>query len=224
MPSFVTPLFTSRPGTVGVVGVDQSLPVMIAVTGLQPGVPLFDPFRFYAIITGFEVASESGVVVSHTLNDAVRMYLYGERAQPARVSGVTFPRPCGSGPGDLGGQDRAWLYYEYLRSSSYFYPLHVYAGPALSFAGMLRGFRLELGDPVFGTGKFSFEFIAFPNVIRRVRFPISEQSDNPLGIALVQPPTAQLKDFILYDRTNKDPNGISLSFPSVAEDPLEEAK
>lgn len=184
MPTVVTSLFNTRPGTVGVGAIDQSLPVMISVGGTA-GTPLFDPFRYYAIVTGFSLGSESGMAVTHTLNDAVRAYLFGERAQTSQVNGVTFPTGCGSAPGSLGGHERAWIFYQYSRSSTRLYPVRIYGGPGIVLWGLLRGFRMALEDPVFGTGRFSFDFMVFPNVLRRVRFPLqgTAEDSNPLGVA-----------------------------------------
>lgn len=174
MPLFISPLFGTPPGVVGVADLTQTIPVAIAIGGGGiPTVPILDPPRFFSIITGFDLQAQSGMAVTHTLNDAVRVYLFGERVHAARVSGFAFGWPCGTPPfGSFTGIDRVWRYYQYFRASSYLAPIRIFAGQgALVIGGMMSGLTLSVQDTTFGAAQFAFDFVALPPVFRRIRFP-----------------------------------------------------
>lgn len=169
----IPPMFGTPPGWVGAVGFDQSMPVRIAIGGgTENEMPSLSPAIFFAIITGATIQGESRIAVSQSLNDVIRMYLFGESPHIIRIEGLAFPRLCG-GVDSLTGAERVFWFYENGRASSYRFPIRISFGDSMNFAGMLVGVGIDWNDSQFGVAKFTLTVMAFPRVQRRNRFLVA---------------------------------------------------
>jgi hypothetical protein len=185
-------LFSNTPGVVAAVVTGPALPFAIAVGGVA-GVPAFPGYVLAkSIITGFAAEAESGLGVSHTLRDRIYIYIHGERAGAATVSGLTFSGTCdpstgapGSGP-VYTGWDAVYSYYERVRASTQGLPVRLVLGPATVLSGFMSKLTLGFEDPSWGIGSFQFRFVTMPRNAGRFGYlPPLVWDTNPLGT----PPT-----------------------------------
>jgi hypothetical protein len=157
-------IFSPTPGVVGAVISGPALPFGVIVGG-NPGVPVFPDYRLAkGVVTGFEVEGQSGLGVSHTLRDRIYLYVFGERAGTAVVSGMAFANVCGPGAtlGDYTGFDVIYSYYERVRVSTAGLAVSLVFGPYTALAGFMHKLSFRLEDPATGLGSFSFRFVTVP--------------------------------------------------------------
>ena len=154
-------VFGNTPGVVGTVVGGPALPFAVVVGG-NPGVAQFGPARVMkAVLTGFDLAGKSGLGVSHSLQDKIHVYVFGERMGQAAVSGVAFAGFCQGDP-RYTGLDAVYDYYERVRVSTQGLVVRLVFGPATVLYGFLSDFNFKLADPESGMGTFGFGFQTAP--------------------------------------------------------------
>lgn len=157
-------VFSAAPGVVGAVVTGPSLPFAVGIGG-NANVPAFPGYTLSrAILTGFRVSGRSGLGVSHTLRDRIYVYVFGERAGQAEVSGMAFAGVCNQ-TGRWTGFDSIYAYYERVRVSSNGMPARLVFGPDTSVSGFMTDLDFNLDDPQTGVGSFSFKFTTMPRVL-----------------------------------------------------------
>lgn len=157
-------IFDSAPGVVGLVVAGDALPFALSLGG-QYGVPTFaDAPVSRAILTGFSVRGEGGLGVADTLREKLYVYVFGERAGEARVSGLAFAGLCGAGTNST-GFDYVLSYYEQARVTTVGTPVRLVFSPTTTLFGFMKGFAFSLEDPSTGVGSFSFDFKWIPRVV-----------------------------------------------------------
>ena len=160
-------IFSSRPGVVSAVLTGGALPFAIALGGTG-GVPAFPGYQLAkAVLTGFALEGESGLMVNHTLRDRIYVYIHGERAGTAQVSGVAFGDVCDGGAGAYTGLDAVYAYYERTRAATQGLPVRLVFGPNTSLVGFLTKMRLGVEDAATGVAPFTFSFVTLPRYAGR---------------------------------------------------------
>lgn len=155
-------IFSATPGVVAAEVHGPALPFAIAIGG-NANVPSFPAYRLIkSIITGFTLDQQSGLGVSHTLRDRIYVYIHGERAGSAVISGVAFAGLCEDEGPRYTGMDAIYAYYERTRASTEGVPVRLVFGPRTTLVGFLSEFRLGVEDAQTGVGSFQFKFVTMP--------------------------------------------------------------
>lgn len=159
-------VFSNTPGVVSAVLTGQAVPFAVAIGG--GSVPGFPAYRLAkSILTGFEMEDQSGLGVGHTLRDRIYVYIHGERAGSAQITGVAFGGVCDDTGPQYTGMDAVYAYYTRVRASTQGLPVRLVFGPNTVLAGFMRGFKLGVSDPASGIGAFSFDFLTVPSNVGR---------------------------------------------------------
>lgn len=182
-------IFSSTPGVVAAEVVGQALPFSIAVGGTN-NVPSFPAYlQAKAILTGFALENETGLGVAHTLRDRIYVYVHGERAGTAMVSGIMFGGVCGDEQGPrYTGMDAIYAYYERVRASTQGLPVRLVFGPRTTLVGFMTGLSMGVDDAQTGVGAFRFKFLSLPRYAGRFGFrpPLPWEAD-PAAIPPADP-------------------------------------
>lgn len=157
-------IFDSAPGVVGLVVAGDALPFAVSLGGVY-GVPAFSEAALSrAILSGFSVRGEGGIGIAETLREKLYVYVFGERAGEARVTGLGFAGLCGA-PTNATGFDYVLDYYEAARATTSGVPVRLIFSPATVLFGYMKGFTFALEDPSTGVGTFAFDFKWMPRVL-----------------------------------------------------------
>lgn len=181
-------IFDSTPGVVGAVVTGQALPFAVAIGDgvLTPRFPYYRIAR--AVLTGFQVGGQSGLGVAHTLRDRIYVYVFGERAGEAVISGIAFAGVCD--PPDGGpwtGFDTMYSYYEQVRASTNGFPVRLVFGPNTTLVGFMYEFGFNLEDPQTGVGTFAFKFKIMPRNAEFGVRPAAPWLTGGLSIPIIPP-------------------------------------
>ena len=93
----------------------------------------------------------------HTINDAVYVYVFGDRVGSLVVGGIAFGVPCGGG----NGITEVILRYNQHRIAATGNPVIV-GFADLAFPCFLTGFNVDTADPETHTAQWALRFNFFP--------------------------------------------------------------
>jgi len=109
------------------------------------------------IITQGTIEHEGNYQFLHTINDAVYVYVFGDRVGSLVVGGIAFGVPCGGG----NGITEVILRYNQHRIAATGNPVIV-GFADLAFPCFLTGFNVDTADPETHTAQWALRFNFFP--------------------------------------------------------------
>lgn len=115
-----------------------------------------------------EVAVRQGVNVQflHTLDDAIYIYVFGDRIGDIMISGIAFIEVCGPDSGGSGVKN-AMEYYAKNRASQRSGPVLVKFGDGDPFKSYLIDSGMTLLRPEMGAAQFTFNFKSLPQYTKQ---------------------------------------------------------
>jgi hypothetical protein len=153
-------IFASAPGTVSVLDGDGMTGLPVAIDGLAGA--WYPPFK--AIITSVSIALDGNYQFTHTLDDVIYVYAFGDRISQLRIDGMAFTSNCNEA-GGTGGIEAILDAYAANRIAARDEPIQIQIGTSVSgrFRGYLTGLRNDIARPDERIGTFSFLFHIIPN-------------------------------------------------------------
>ena len=149
-------IFVSNPGEVVSYKNIGALPLSIFVEN-WPGYP-----SIRAIITGVSGSSSGNFNVTHTLQDFIYVYIFGERIGDLMISGLAFAG-LGCGTSNQTGIEQIADFYNKYRISAYGKLLNIQIGlsGSSSLRGFLVGFQPDITNAESQVSQFGLTFKTF---------------------------------------------------------------
>ena len=109
------------------------------------------------IVTQAGIQQAGNFQFLHTLNDAIFVYVFGDRIAQLRISGFAFADDCDK----LNGMFNVLSSYDRLKISNQARPITVNYGGE-SFECFVTGMHISVDDPEFLRGQWTFVLHSFP--------------------------------------------------------------
>lgn len=169
-------IFSADPGTVVLADVREGTPMNLFIEGHEPD-PSEDPppppddwggfESLRSIVTGFAVDLEGGVQFTHSLDEFVFVYTFGERMGTMQLSGISFYQDCQEVDEVMtGGEDHGLEemigYYGLNRVNTRRTPVLIVLGASTPFECFLVKMRAELIDSEQLVGRWTMDLKTIP--------------------------------------------------------------
>ena len=126
-----------------------------------------------------EVGIRQGVNAQflHTLDDAIYIYIFGDRIGDIIISGIAFIEVCGTGASGSGVKN-VMTYYADNKASQRSGPVLVKFGDGEPFKSYLLESSVNLLKPEMGAAQFTFNFKLMPQRSRKNSGSIAQSTDS----------------------------------------------
>lgn len=119
----------------------------------------FEDNRKTFIVTHVAVRRAGNFQLLHSIDEAIYVYVFGNRAGELKISGVAFVEMCDS---ESSGILDALQYYDNNNLATRKTPVMVKLGDVPAFRAMLFDCTVEVLTGDFHLGQYSFQFTTFP--------------------------------------------------------------
>ena len=127
-----------------------------------------------AIVTQAVIVQQGNYQFSHSINDTIYVYVFGDRIGELRVSGTAFPQVCEAGGGAGApssvssgtGYKEVLDFYDTNRISKRGKPVEIAFG-ATAFEGFLVNMQIQVADAEHLLGQWTYQFSTFPQPQQR---------------------------------------------------------
>lgn len=151
-------IFDTQPGAVAVLPSDDGPGLPLAIDGFSGS--WFGAYK--SILAGLSLALDGNVQFTHTLDDTIYIYTFGDRISQLRVDGLSFQGGCGD---DGSGVEAILQAYDENKVASRSSPVQVQIGTSASglFRGYMTGLRMEIVKPEARIAQFSLLLSVIPS-------------------------------------------------------------
>jgi len=119
----------------------------------------FEDNRRTFIVTHVAIRRAGNFQLLHSIDEAIYVYVFGQRAGEMKISGVAFVSMCDS---ESSGINDTLQYYDDNNLADRKTPVMAKIGDVPAFRAMLTACTVEVLTGDFHLGQYSFEFTTFP--------------------------------------------------------------
>lgn len=152
----MTDVFSNKPGFVSAMDTTDTVAADFWLQGWVPGGGM------HAVIAGFESSFAVSAQVQHTLDRMLFLWVFGDRAGEATISGVAFGHLCQDEGEMRHGLELVKEYYDATKVSALGTRIVLVFGVETALECFVLGLNVALDDAERGLGRFVMRLLVLP--------------------------------------------------------------